>query len=255
MLEVVNSFVEGVAEIARGSVANAAQFLENALARAMPVAIGFLANQVGLGGLGQKIGEMIETVRGLVDQALDWLIDKAVSAGTAFLNMVQSGVETVKGGIANLKEWWSSSEPVTTQDGQKHEIGFSGSGTSASLEIRSSPGTDYIKYLTGIKTKHSLTDAQIKPAKDKAAEIETEKQRSVPDDQKEAQGQTHPRTCQPAGSSYKGIATGNARKVCASSVWTPCERVWEFGDGPIRSSTRLLPRALMPTRKVPTGRY
>ena len=190
MLEVVNSFVEGVAEIARGSVENAAQFLENALARAMPVAIGFLANQVGLGGLGQKIGEMIETVRGLVDQALDWLIDKAVSAGTAFLNMVQSGVETVKGGIANLKEWWSSSEPVTTQDGEDHEIGFSGSGSSASLEIRSSPGTEYIKYLTGIKTKHSLTDAQIKPAKDKAAEIETEKNRNVPDDQKEAQGQT-----------------------------------------------------------------
>ena len=57
-------------------------------------------------------------------------------------------------------------------------------------EFVSSPGTEYIKYLTGIKTKHSLTDAQIKPAKDKAAEIETEKNRNVPDDQKEAQGQT-----------------------------------------------------------------
>ncbi len=189
MLEVVNSFVEGVAEIARGSVENAAQFLENALARAMPVAIGFLANQVGLGGLGQKIGEMIEKVRGLVDQALDWLVDKAVSAGTAFLNMVQSGVDTVRSGISNLREWWSSKEPVTTQDGQNHEIGFTGSGSSANLIIRSSPPQPYSAYLTGIKSTYNLTDAQINPALSKAREIETEKQKTVPEDQQEAHGQ------------------------------------------------------------------
>lgn len=88
MLEIVNSFVEGVAEIATGSVERAANFLENALDRAMPVAIGFLANQVGLGSLGRKIGEMIGKVQDMVDKGLDWLIDKAVSAGTSFLNMV-----------------------------------------------------------------------------------------------------------------------------------------------------------------------
>jgi hypothetical protein len=91
MLEIVNSFVEGVAEIARGSVNRAADFLENSLARAMPVAIGFLANQVGLSGLGRRIGEMIEAVRAKVDEGLDWLIDKAVSAGTAFLDMMGVG--------------------------------------------------------------------------------------------------------------------------------------------------------------------
>ncbi|UCD81718.1 MAG: hypothetical protein JSW26_09930, partial [Desulfobacterales bacterium] len=78
MLEIVNSFVEGVAEIARGSVEIAANFLEGSLGRAVPVAIGFLANQVGLSGLGRRIGEMIERVREMVDRGLDWLIDRAV---------------------------------------------------------------------------------------------------------------------------------------------------------------------------------
>ena len=87
MLEIVNSFVEGVAEIASGSVESAANFLEGALARGVPVVIGFLANQVGLSGLGRRIGEMIEQVRGLVDQALDWLIDKAISMGRSLLGM------------------------------------------------------------------------------------------------------------------------------------------------------------------------
>jgi len=91
MLEVVNSFVEGVAEIARGSVESAASFLEGSLGRAMPIVIGFLANQVGLGGLGRRIGEMIERVRELVDRGLDWLIDRAVSGGMAFMNLLRGG--------------------------------------------------------------------------------------------------------------------------------------------------------------------
>ncbi len=47
MLEVVNSFVNGVADLARGNVATAANYLERTMGQAMPVVIGFLANQVG----------------------------------------------------------------------------------------------------------------------------------------------------------------------------------------------------------------
>ena len=53
MLEVLNSFVNGIADIAAGNIATAANYLENTMARAMPIVIGFLANQVGLGGVGQ----------------------------------------------------------------------------------------------------------------------------------------------------------------------------------------------------------
>ncbi len=98
MLEIVNSFVVGVAEIARGNVTIAANFLEGSLSRAMPIAIGFLANQVGLSGIGRRIGEMIERVREMVDRALTWLVDRAVSAGTAFLNMFRRGAQDTSEG-------------------------------------------------------------------------------------------------------------------------------------------------------------
>lgn len=91
ILQVINSFVQGVGEIARGSIASAANFLENALARALPVAIAFLANQVGLRGLGSRIAEMAERAREVVNSGIDWLIDRAISAGTAFLNMLTGG--------------------------------------------------------------------------------------------------------------------------------------------------------------------
>lgn len=91
ILTVINSFVGGVAEIARGVVASAANFLEGAMAGALPTIIGFLANQVGLRGLGSRIGEMIQSVQELVDRGLTWLVNKAVELGMSLLNSLGLG--------------------------------------------------------------------------------------------------------------------------------------------------------------------
>ncbi|WP_343706249.1 DUF4157 domain-containing protein [Flavobacterium sp.] len=88
MLEVVNSFVNGVADLARGNVATAADYLERTMGQAMPVVIGFLANQVGLTGIGARIGEMLIAVRQMVDDALTWLVNQAVDRGMALLDRV-----------------------------------------------------------------------------------------------------------------------------------------------------------------------
>lgn len=97
ILEVINSFVGGIAEIARGSLATAANFLESSMGRAMPVVIGFLANQVGLRGLGARIGDMVGRVREMVDQGLTWLVNKAVTMGRRLLDRVmgRGGDETI----------------------------------------------------------------------------------------------------------------------------------------------------------------
>ena len=119
MLAIVNSFVEGVAEIAKGNVKKAADFIEGAMSKSMPVIIGFLANQVGLGGVGKKVGEMIEKVREKVDNAIGWLIDKAISAGKAFLDMLKRGVTAVKGKIAG---WLGLKKQFNTKNGESHSI-------------------------------------------------------------------------------------------------------------------------------------
>jgi hypothetical protein len=91
ILEIVNSFVSTVAEIARGSIEGAAQFLENTLAQSLPVAIGFLANQVGLGNLGERIAEIIGSIRELIDRALNWLMDQAMNLGRSVLQSLGLG--------------------------------------------------------------------------------------------------------------------------------------------------------------------
>lgn len=105
ILEVVNSFVQGLADIAAGNVTTAANFLEATMRRAMPIVIGFLANQVGLSGLGRRVGEMIGRARAMVDQALTWLVNKAVDTGYALFERVLAmgrGNASETGGTASL---------------------------------------------------------------------------------------------------------------------------------------------------------
>ncbi|QNF34703.1 DUF4157 domain-containing protein [Adhaeribacter swui] len=95
MLEIVNSFVEGTLEIAKGATKKAANFLENALGRGVPIVIGFLANQIGL-NLRGRLRDALTTVRQKVDTGLTWLIDKLVT-------IVEKVIYMVMGGDAKLK--------------------------------------------------------------------------------------------------------------------------------------------------------
>lgn len=91
ILLIVDDYVSTIAAVARGDVTPGAAKLEQGLAKAIPVAIGFLANQVGLNRLGDQMQEIIAGIRALVDRALDWLVDRAVSLGRAVLNSLGLG--------------------------------------------------------------------------------------------------------------------------------------------------------------------
>lgn len=144
MLEILNAFVNGVADIAEGNVTTAANYLENTMGRAMPVVIGFLANQVGLGGVGRRVGEMIESVRTMVDEALTWLVNKAVDTGMNLLDRAmaagRSAVSAVVGwarGVLGLQQ------PFTTTDGVTHRIYFTQDGDAVKLKLNPTPAGDY----------------------------------------------------------------------------------------------------------------
>jgi hypothetical protein len=78
ILALVNAIIDSIAAIARGSLSVAANAVENALARAIPVVIGFLASLLGLGGISEKIRSVIEKIQAPINKAIDWVINKAV---------------------------------------------------------------------------------------------------------------------------------------------------------------------------------
>jgi hypothetical protein len=153
MLEIVNSVLNGIADVAKGAVGAAAGFLEGALANSVPIIIGFLANQFGLGRLGHRLREIIGAVHQKVDSAIDWLIEKAVSMGKAFLDTLTAGAAAVKGGVAGLMEWWKSRKEFTNKAGEQHTLFFKGSGPLARLMIGSPNETELDLYLKSEEEK------------------------------------------------------------------------------------------------------
>lgn len=91
ILAIINDYVTTIAAVARGEIEPGAQKVELGLAHAVPVAIGFLANQFGLGNIGEKIAEIVGGIREVVDHAIDWLIDRAVSGVQSLLQSLGLG--------------------------------------------------------------------------------------------------------------------------------------------------------------------
>jgi hypothetical protein len=76
ILDFIESVLNSVDRIASGDIGGAASFIEQALARMIPILIGFLASMIGLGGLGDKIKSFINKVQTAVGKAVDFVIDK-----------------------------------------------------------------------------------------------------------------------------------------------------------------------------------
>ncbi|PYQ28897.1 MAG: hypothetical protein DMF56_14595 [Acidobacteria bacterium] len=78
ILALVNAIVDSIAAIAKGNLDAAAKWVENALAKTIPVAIGFLASLLGLGDISGTIKKTIDKAREPVNAAIDWAIHGAV---------------------------------------------------------------------------------------------------------------------------------------------------------------------------------
>lgn len=185
MLEIVNSFVEGVVEIASGNTTRAANFLERTLARAVPIVIGFLANQVGLSGLGRRIGEMITAARQMVDRALTWLVNRAVDMAFNLLDrllaMGRSAVAAVRGWIGRVL---GLEKPFQAEDGSSHRLYFVQQGTRVVLMLNPDPAGPYQTWVSNIRVDESTAAGQQRARKKteaiaKAGQIDQENAREV----------------------------------------------------------------------------
>ncbi|MEP7305152.1 MAG: hypothetical protein ABJA98_06510 [Acidobacteriota bacterium] len=78
IISLVSAIVDSIAAIASGAIGVAATWVENALAKAIPVAIGFLASLLGLGDPSAPVKNTIDKARSPVFAAMDWVIHQAV---------------------------------------------------------------------------------------------------------------------------------------------------------------------------------
>jgi phage-related protein len=131
ILEIMNGVFDTIGDIARGAIAGAANMVENLMDRVLPIIIAFLADQLSLGDISERIEEMLVAIRAKVVEAIDWLIDKALAIGGAILGLV-------KAGIAKVLEWWKEAKKFTL-DGTEHTLKFQGESPDGEVVVESSP--------------------------------------------------------------------------------------------------------------------
>ncbi len=137
LLEFVNAVLDSVLSIAKGNIAPAAAAVEKALSKAVPVAIGFLAGLLGLGGLSDKIKEVIAKIQAPVNAIIDWLIKKAVQLAKAVGKLFGGKEKKEEKPLSALPDF--ETQNPTNMDGESHTLKFVISGGQASVTIESSP--------------------------------------------------------------------------------------------------------------------
>ena len=91
--DLIDAIIDGIAAIASGGISTAAKLIENALAKALPIVIGFLASLLGISDVSKKVQGIIEKIRVKVDKAIDWIIMKAKAAAGKLMGAVGFGKE------------------------------------------------------------------------------------------------------------------------------------------------------------------
>jgi hypothetical protein len=102
IMEFVNSVLDSIGAIAKGNIGIVADRVEGALAKALPVAISFLASLLGLGGISEKIRSIIDTVRAPINKAVDFVVKGAIKT---FKKLFAKPMAWAKGKYEKGKAW------------------------------------------------------------------------------------------------------------------------------------------------------
>jgi uncharacterized protein YjbJ (UPF0337 family) len=159
----VDAVVKSISNIAYGKLTEAANYVEATMGKTIPVIIGFLADQIGLGGIGKTVAGIIKKIQGKVDGAIDKVIQWVVSKGKSFY-------EKGKASIGKVLEWWKQRKEVLVGE-EEHSIYLEGNEDAPRLMIASVPGRPWSDYLEGKKVPPAQKDL-LKKTKSMAAEVE-----------------------------------------------------------------------------------
>ena len=83
ILQIVDDYLTSILDIASGAVEGAAKRIERLLASGVPVAIGFLANILGISKLANRVREAIADLQEWVESGVERLVKAAVKIGGA----------------------------------------------------------------------------------------------------------------------------------------------------------------------------
>jgi len=129
ILAFVEAVVDSIANIANGKIDAAANWVEKAMARTIPVILGFLARLIGLGNVSDAVKKVITAIQAKVDKGIDFVIAWVVKQAKALFGVK----EGTKPGEADDEKWKAGVAGVTADLEQMKSSGLGAEEIAAAL--------------------------------------------------------------------------------------------------------------------------
>jgi hypothetical protein len=136
IMKFVNTVIDSVADIVRGNVSGVVNKINDVLGQMVPIIIGFLASVIGLGGIGQKIRQIIETLQKPVTKALDFVIKTGLKLAGPIIRGLKGISGKVKAKVAAGKAWVKGKAEKLKAVLRGLKKGFAMKGTGHTLTLR-----------------------------------------------------------------------------------------------------------------------
>lgn len=130
ILALVEAILLSIEKIASGQIEPASQWVERAMGRTVPVILGFFSRMIGLGDVSGAIKKVLEKIQGVVDKAIDRMLDWIIEKGKALL-------AKAKELVGKALQWWKVQQPFKGKDGASHTVRADRKGKRAEISVQS----------------------------------------------------------------------------------------------------------------------
>jgi hypothetical protein len=145
----------------------------------VPILIGFLASVIGIGGIGQKIRQIVETLQKPVNKALDFVIKTGLKLAGPIIRGIKGFAGKVKAKVAAGKAWVKGKAEAGKAWGKSRLSGSQATddltpAVRAAEAILSRPRVDraaVFKVMPHLKSTYSLSAARVVTENDGAVRI------------------------------------------------------------------------------------
>jgi hypothetical protein len=101
----VNTVIDSVADMVRGNVGAVVDKVNDVLGKMVPILIGFLASVIGLGGIGEKVRQIVQTLQKPIGKAVDFIVKTGLKLAGPIIRGIKGVSTRVKAKVAAGKAW------------------------------------------------------------------------------------------------------------------------------------------------------
>ncbi|MEN8582286.1 hypothetical protein ABFP37_06230 [Burkholderia sp. RS01] len=164
IMKFVNTIIDAVADIVRGNVSSVVNKINDVLGQMVPILIGFLASVIGIGGIGQKIRQIVETLQKPVNKALDFVIKTGLKLAGPIIRGIKGFAGKVKAKVAAGKAWVKgkaeAGKPLVSGQTQ-NDIGPSVEAGKRVLSTKGATVASVREALPALKQRFGLRSAEL----------------------------------------------------------------------------------------------